>query len=299
MSLTNTIVLSICKKGKRDYDPNTPFNYDERRKGEIKQASYFKVPKTLNITDGVGDGYKYKFVSKPTNPKEKVIMYIHGGGFVVGSVESRMSFICYVANKLGYNVAALEYPLAPEHPYPAATDACINYYESLLEQYESKNVCIIGESAGGNLVLSLLLQIKDKGLPIPSVAFALSPCVQYEKVLDSYISNKETEGMVANLSDEVIDTYLRKDVDLLKNPYISPIYGDFAGLCPIHLYASTTELLFDDSVIMHARLQECGVETSLTTRRGMVHTWIVIPAIPEAKKDLNRIKAIIDERFSN
>ena len=145
------------------------------------------------------------------------------GGFVVGSVKTRRMFTGYLADRLGYNVAAPEYRLAPEHPFPAAPQDCFAAYRVLLNQYAPKRIVLLGESAGGNLVLSVLLQIKDAGLPMPAAALCIAPCVQFDQVLPSHTENRETEAMVDNLSGEVFDVA----VDLRPG---SATYGKWYGV---------------------------------------------------------------------
>ncbi|MDD6302244.1 MAG: alpha/beta hydrolase [Bacillales bacterium] len=299
MSLINRIVFIVCKKGRKKYDSKHPFNYKKRRDDEKKQNKYLILPKKVKINRYEENNISYHFVCKETNPKDKIIYYIHGGGFVVGSIETRTLFTTYLAKKLDLNVLAIEYPLAPENPYPYGINACFEGYKKLLEKYSSNKIVLMGESAGGNLVLSLLLKIKDNGLDLPSVAFAFSPCVQFDKELDSYINNYETECAVANLAEEVKKEYLLDNEELLKNPYVSPLYGDFKGMKPIYLYVSTTEYLYDDSVLMYKKLKQDNVETELFVRKGMIHTWITIPTIPEAKKDLKKVKELIKKHIKN
>ncbi len=136
-------------------------------------------------------------------------MYIHGGGFVVGSVKTRRAFTGYVADRMGYNVAAVEYRLAPEAPFPAASQDCFSVYRELIMLYDPLHVVILGESAGGNLVLSTLLRIKAAGLPQPAAAVCIAPCVQFDQTFPSYSENADRDSIVANLSEEVFDMYLR------------------------------------------------------------------------------------------
>ena len=298
MSLVNKIVLHIAKKGKRHYDSNNPANYQEIREKEIAQVGNIGVSKKVTFDNITLNQFPFQLIEKKGNQKDTIVYYIHGGGFVTGSPNSRKMFTSYLTDKISYNVYAIDYSLAPEKPFPNGLNDCVNGYLELIKLYDSNNIILIGESAGGNLVLSLLLKIKELKLPYPKMAFSLSPCVQFDKVLDSYINNVKTEGMVDNLSEEVLDIYLSKDSSLLTNPLVAPLYGDFSGVCPVYLFVSSSEVLYDDSVLMHNKLKECGVKTELFIRKGMVHTWIVIPASPEAKKDLNKISKIIEEAFN-
>lgn len=241
------------------------------------------------------DGVPAELLTHPQNPTDRIVLYLHGGGFVVGSVKTRRMFTSYIADKLGYNVAAPEYRLAPEHPFPAAPRDCFAAYRALLGEYAPGRIVLLGESAGGNLVLSVLLHIKAAGLPMPAAALCIAPCVQFDQTLPSYTQNRETEAMVDNLSREVFDTYLRsREAAAVRDPLAAPYYGDFAGCPPICLWASESEMLRDDSMILYEKLQKAGHPCRLYLRDGMIHTWLIIPYIPEARRDLKTVKSCMD-----
>ena len=238
-------------------------------------------------------------MTKEKNPQDRIVLYIHGGGFVTGSTEARKGFTSYIVDKLGLNVVSIDYRLAPEHPFPAGPDDCLAAYKALLEKYRGNQIVLLGESAGGNLVLSLLLQIKDAGLPLPAGTFAIAPAVQFDKELDSYRDNADTDCIVANLSGEVFDTYLcTRDETVMKDPKAAPYYGDFTGCTPVVLWASKTEVLLDDSLIMFEKLQEQNVVTKLYLRDGMMHTWMIVPNFTESKKDLKVLGEDMNQAFN-
>ena len=241
------------------------------------------------------DEVPVELLSHPGNPADRVVLYLHGGGFVVGSVKTRRMFTSYIAGKMGYNVAAPEYRLAPEHSFPAAPQDCFAVYRALLREYAPDRIVLLGESAGGNLVLSVLFQIKAAGLPMPAAGLCIAPCVQFDQVLSSYTQNQKTEAIVDNLSEEVFDTYLRsREPAAVRDPLAAPYYGDFTGCPPICLWASQSEVLRDDSVIFYEKLQKAGHPCKLYLRGGMIHTWLIIPYIPEARRDLKTVKSCMD-----
>lgn len=287
MSLMHAIINGALMKGRVFYDPASPKDYVAARAGEIASAKYAKTPKGVEIRKEPLGGVSAEWVTKRGNLKDRIVLYIHGGGFVTGSSEARRSFTTYVAGKLGLDVVSLDYRLAPEHPFPAGPDDCLAAYRALLGQFSADKIAVVGESAGGNLVLSLLLQAKAADLPLPAATFALSPTVQYDQELDSYRENLATDSIVTNLSDEVCDVYLRShDEAVLKNPVAAPLYGDFTGCTPVVITASTTEVLRDDALFLFEKLKEQGVTTKLYLRKGMMHTWVIVPVFRESKKDL-------------
>lgn len=295
MSFMHSMVFYFCKKGKRRYSPGESQDYPAKRAVEAKQNRLVTVPKSVRIRETVMGGVPVELLSHPDNSTDRVILYLHGGGFVVGSVKTRRMFTSCIANKLGYNVIAPEYRLAPEHPFPAAPQDCFAVYRELLKEYAPDRIVLLGESAGGNLVLSVLLQIKAAGLPMPAAALCIAPCVQFDRILPSYTQNQDTEAMVDNLSEEVFDTYLcSREDSVVRDPLAAPYYGDFAGCPPICLWASESEVLRDDSVIFYEKLKNAGHPCRLYLRGRMIHTWLTIPYIPEARKDLTTVKDCID-----
>lgn len=298
MSFIHSILFQFMMKQKKYYVPNEPPNYQADREQEKKMGEKCRIPARVSITHKMMQEVPVEIITKEANPKNKVIYYIHGGGFVTGSAVSRRSFTTYLADKLEYNVAAVEYRLAPEHPYPAAPEDCLRVYESLIKQYSAEDIVILGESAGGNLVFSTVLQAKDQGLPLPAAIFAIAPTVQYDQNLKSYMENQHTDCMIANLTEEVCEMYFgTKDDKTIRHPYAAPLYGNMEGLPPVYLFASKSEVLRDDSICMYHALKTAGVQTKLYLRNKMMHTYMIIPSIPEAKKDLQKIKQILDEKF--
>ena len=294
MSLAHSILNHLLMKNRIFYDPAHPKNYDKTRKGEVQAVSWMRIPKNGMIRQGELGGVPAEWISGTGNPSDRIVFYIHGGGFVTGSSAARRSFTVYIADKMKLNIVSVDYRLAPEHPFPAGCEDCLAAYRSLLEKYKANRIALLGESAGGNLVLSLLLQIREAGLPMPAGTFALSPTVQYDRELPSYRDNLKTDSIVTNLSDEVCDVYLRSREDaVLKDPIAAPYYGDFDGSTPVVLFVSDSEVLLDDSLIMFEKLQEQNVPSKLYVRKGMMHTWIILPFFPESKKDLKILETEI------
>ena len=186
MSLTNTIIHFMLMKKRAFYNKQKPFDYNKRRQEEIQTEGSFKLPKTITIENQSINGIPIEWIISQTNPKDKILYYIHGGGFVSGSSQARRRFTTYLASKIGYNVISVDYRLAPENPYPKGLDDCFRVYQSLHEIYGNENIFILGESAGGNLVLSCCLRIKDIYGKLPAGIGMFSPTLQYLENFESY-----------------------------------------------------------------------------------------------------------------
>lgn len=224
-------------------------------------------------------------VTKPDNPQDKVIYYIHGGGFIGACTKARMPFVSVLAKRFGYNVFSLDYRLAPEYPHPCQLDDCLDGYMWLLDRFASENIVLIGESAGGTLVLTLSLLLRDRQLPLPKAIYANSPATQLAEYTNSYrkFSLKEdfivTEGIIENM----YGVYIRQEE--AKEPYVSPLYGDLHGLPPITLTASECECLLDDSKMLYDKLLAAQNEAQLLTYPGLCHAFIISPQMKRVVRD--------------
>lgn len=291
MSLIHFIVYNIIKKGKKEFDKNNPPDYVLRREQEIQS----RAPKNVKVEQIANDGFVGEYLSKEGNSKDKVLMYIHGGGFVGGSPAARRAFTGYVVNKLGYNVYSVEYRLAPEYPFPCGSEDCLKAYKTLVEKHGAKNICLIGESAGGNLVLSVALQAKAQGIELPACIVVFSPTLQYTRIFPSYKNNAKTDCMLdITFLEEVKTTYL-KTSENETNPYAAPLYGDFTGFPPIYIAVSDSEYLYDDSLEFYKKLQTSNVTSQFDVYHKKMHAFQVIPVLPEAKRALKNAKSFIDK----
>lgn len=297
MSLSHYIACRIIKKHKRIYDPNNPPDYIAKQNDE-KNAPTKKIPKSINLNTINLGGSAAELLTCPENPKNKIIMYIHGGGFVGGSAKTRRDITVFTAGKLGYNVASINYRLAPQHIFPAAPQDCFSAYRALEQQYGGENIALMGESAGGNLVLSVVLQAKAAGIKLPACVVAISPLVQHDKKLPSYSENIDSDCMISNISEELTDVYFKTDApDVLQNPYAAPLYGDLSNFPPTWLIASETEVLRDDSVVFHKKLKKAGRESHLRLYPGLMHAFAIVTTFPEARKALYEMKPFIDRHL--
>ena len=262
----------------------------ERKRNDRKPP---KPPKGVTVRLGELGGLSAEFIQKPGNSKG-IVFYIHGGGFTVGSARERRAICQYIAAKYGYDCVSFNYRLAPENLWPAPLEDCLTAYTALLKTGVSpKDVVFMGESAGGTLVLSLALLLKEKELPQPRALVALSPCVTQADRFPSYTQNAATDYMlrtaVAEGKIKIVFGSRANDLEYLRQPTISPLYGDFSGLPPVFFSASDTEVLLDDSRVLYETLKKQGHQTALDVRHGVCHAFQVFTAMPEARQALDVI----------
>ena len=210
-------------------------------------------------------------ISLEGNPKDKILYHIHGGGFINGCTKMLFPFYSYVVNNWGYNVFAIDYRLAPDyHCIDTITD-CEDGYKYLLEHYSPDNIILMGESAGGNLVLGLPHILKDDGLPLPKGIISDSPVVQFVHYPYSYYENacKTDFGIIFGINEALLGVYPGElPVD---HPYLSPVCGDLSGSPPVYLDASDKESLRDEARMMYVRLKEEGCDVEYHELKDFFH----------------------------
>lgn len=228
------------------------------------------------------DGLRGEWNIPAGETSSQVILYCHGGGYLFGSPLAYRSFTTRLAKQSRASVFVLDYRLAPEHPFPAAADDVIAAYHWLLETRDPHNIVLAGDSAGAGLCLSLLVQIKDAGLPMPAAAVLLSPYSDLSTTGVSLDSNSDSCAMFSGDSiRRAAATYLA-GADA-RAPRASPLFADYSGFPPLLIYVSDSEVLRDDGIRVAEKAAVAGVTTELQIWRGQPHVWpLFVPQLPEA-----------------
>jgi monoterpene epsilon-lactone hydrolase len=205
---------------------------------------------------------------------DRVLLCMHGGGFVGGSIYSHRKLFAHLAKAAGTRALVLEYRLAPEHTHPAQVDDATAAYRWVLSQgIEPTHVAFVGDSSGGGLALTAQLRARDQGLPLPAAALLISPWVDMEQSGDSYRSNWATDAFFyKELVDGLAATFLGSAGDP-RDPLASPLYGDLAGVAPMSIQVGADETLLDDSRRLAERARSAGVEVELAIFPGQQHTF--------------------------
>lgn len=230
--------------------------------------------------------------------KDQVMLYFHGGGYVSGTCQSHRAIVSKFVKNSGVGALLFEYRLAPEHPYPAALEDALTSYGWLLEQgIAPGQIVFVGDSAGAGLVLATLLALRDKAVPLPAGAVAMSPVTDHTCSSESYRTKAQVCLSPAGMGPACARHYAG-DSDL-RLPYISPLYGDLQGLPPLLLYAGGDETLRDDSVGFAAKAQADGVELRLQIGEGLFHCYpAMAPLFPEARRAMDDICTFINNQVS-
>lgn len=238
-----------------------------------------------------------EWISRRNSREDRVVLYLHGGAWVMRTPRAHRRLASKLAKLARARVLLVFYRLAPEHVFPAALDDVLSGYDYLLGQgIAPEHIVIGGDSAGGNLTLAALLAIRDSGRAMPSGAFGLSPATDIaNKGEGSREYNRAHDPMLA--ADGALDMgslYVGGDAELQRDPYVSPLYGDLAGMPPVLLHVGSTEVLLDDSVQYVDKAQRAGVAAEVEVWDRMPHVWHMLP-IPEAHQALSRIARFVRE----
>lgn len=269
----NSRVLSIVLKHISSRPSLESMGIQQYRAFLEKSASMFKIDKTVFYEQVNLDSVQGAWLTPQGFTGKKVVLYIHGGGFIAGSINSHRDLVTRIANASNARALIIDYRLAPEHKFPAGLNDAFNSYKWLLNNRISpQDIVVAGDSAGGGLALSLLLLIKEKGIAMPGSAVFLSPWVDLECKGKSHLRNKEKDPMLSH--DMLYSTAMfYADNGNLSNPLLSPLNGDLSGLCPMLIQVGSNEVLEDDAVMLAEKAQQSGVDAKLEIWEGMFHVW--------------------------
>lgn len=226
---------------------------------------------------------------------DRVLLYLHGGGFVFGLSGQHLRMVAELARRSELRALLVDYRLAPRHPWPAALEDCLAAYRWLLEQgFAPQHIVVAGDSAGGNLAITMVMALRDAGIPLPAAVACLSPVGD--------LARREGEGRLvgdAVLHPRAIRRFNRSYIagHDPRHPLISPLYGDWHGLPPLLIHAGEEELLREDAERIAAAARAAGVEVELTIFPRMWHVWQLNLELPEAKESLHTIARWLVEQL--
>jgi acetyl esterase/lipase len=260
----------------------------ERLFTDVKQhAPVKRTPVSAN-------GVEAEWLDAPGARTDRAVLYLHGGGYVLGSVNSHRDMIARVSAAANARALGLNYRLAPETPFPGAVDDAVSAYQFLLAQgLTPGHIVIAGDSAGGGLTAATLLAIRERALPRPAAGVLLSPWVDLEGTGESMNGGVSDDPMVRrDLIAAMAPPYLAgKDP---KTPLAAPLHADLRGLPPLLIQVGRREVLLDDSLRLAQKAQRAGVDVTLEVGPGIIHVWQMFAReLVDARQAIDRIGAFV------
>ena len=269
---------------------------EQRRAAFEAVTQMFPVPDDVKSEPVDAGGIPAEWIAAPGADPERVIYYLHGGGYAMGSINTHREMVSRISRASGARALAIDYRLAPEHPFPAAVEDATAAYRWLLSAgVDPARLVIAGDSAGGGLTVATLVALRDAGDSLPAAAVCLSPWVDMEGIGESMTTKAEADPMV-NREDllEGAQAYLGGADP--RTPLAAPLYADLKGLPPLLIHVGTAETLLDDSTRLAERAKAAGVDVTLEPWDDMIHVWQIFAAtLPEGQQAIDRVGEFIRE----
>jgi acetyl esterase/lipase len=268
---------------------------EQNRARDAKTARLTRyVPKNVEVERTDVDSLHGAWIRPKGADKEKVLLFLHGGGYVTGSISSHLMLCIPMAQTLKMNVFAPEYRLAPEHPFPAALEDALKAYRWLLAQgYKPADIIIAGDSAGGGLALAVVLALRENHEPLPAAIICMSPWADLTNSGQSHITKADAEVV---LKTDVLKEWALcyTDETNLNNPLVSPVYADFHGFPPLLIQVGSEEILLDDARMLADKAKADGVDVTLKVWAGLWHVWPALgDLLPESRETFLEIELFI------
>ena len=287
-------VVKLMNKG-RSFDQNM-MEVDWTKARVLPNLGYTFMPKEKGVRGyRIGIGGTISEILVPDHVREGiVILYIHGGGFVSGSASASRAYSSMLAGCTGYRVISAEYRLSPEYIFPAGLEDCYNILRVIRKKYPDYKIVIVGESAGGNMSLALALKARDRGRRSVAAVIVHSPLVDFTGSLDRSIHEVEDFTVVSGFEKPMCEIYAGNEDP--KNPYISPIYGDYKGFPPVFITCDYNETLYADSLALYKKCRDAGVNVKMVQMKGAFHAYGTMGnRTPETERILVENALFMDE----
>lgn len=236
-------------------------------------GSQFPTAEDVTLEPVSAGGVPAEWSRTPGAASDAALLYLHGGGYVIGSIASHRHLASELGRAAGVPSLAIDYRMAPEDPFPAAVDDALAAYRYLLDKgIPAARIAIAGDSAGGGLTVALLLAIKAAGLPQPACAVPISPWVDMAATGGTMETKAASDPMVQKQA--LLDwAGLYLGATAASHPLASPIHGDLAGLAPLLIQVGSEETLLDDAIMLAARAGHAQVPVTLEIAPEMIHVW--------------------------
>jgi epsilon-lactone hydrolase len=264
-------------------------DYRQRRKDIDARGLAYGLAADVGVEPVTANGVRAEWTTTPKDARDAALLYLHGGGYVIGSLDSHRHLAAEAGRAAGIAALALDYRLAPEDPFPAAVDDALAGYRFLLGRGISpRRVALAGDSAGGGLVVAAMLAIREAGLPQPGCGWCISPWVDMEAIGETMTSKAATDPMVQRAGILDMAKMYLNGADP-RSPQAAPIYGNLSGLAPLMIQVGACETLLDDALRLAKIGGAADVRVDLQIWPEMIHVWHLFH--PELKAGKEAIEA--------
>ena len=280
--------------------PRNEMTVPERRASMDGWNELHPVPDGVQVAAARVADVPVEWIGAPNAREGGLLLYLHGGGYVLGSPSSHRHFVAKLSEETELQALLVDYRLAPENPFPAAVEDASAVYASLVTHgYEPKDIVVVGDSAGGGLLLSMMLAVIDANVPVPAAGVCISPWTDLTGNAESLRKNASVDPTVSKASlDFFAQQYLGTEDPA--QPLASPLHGDLAGLPPLLIQVGSIEALLDDAVILDERAKAAGVSSTLEVWDEMIHVWHrYFPYLQEAREANARIGEFVRDIMSD
>lgn len=297
MSTTRLVALERAKEQFAAVFGDGTLSLDQLRTNLDEMMSRPTLDPDVEVTSVVVGGVEALRVSAG-EVDDRVLVWFHGGGYVMGSPRGYSHAAAAVSRALGSAVLLPDYRLAPEHVFPAALDDATAVVTALIADIGADHTAVAGDSAGGGLTVATLVALRDRGLPLPAAAAAVSPLADFTASGDSLVSNEGTDPVIRPRSLPMLAaSYLRREDR--RTPLASPVFAPLHSLPPLLLLASDSETLLDDAVRIAAKVREEGGECTLSVHPDTCHAWTLFTDfLPQADEGVAEIAAFVRRAWS-
>jgi phosphinothricin tripeptide acetyl hydrolase len=277
--------------------PSDSLTTAERRAQYERAEKVFPTPPDVKVERVSVPAAPAEWLRPPSATPGRVVLYLHGGGYVIGSPRSHRHLAAAIAGAAGASALLLDYRLAPEHPFPAAVEDATAAYRWLLDQaIAPEHIVIAGDSAGGGLTVATLLALREARVPLPAGGVCISPWVDLTCSGASYATKAAADPIVRRASvEEMARAYLGATPP--RTPLASPLFADLRGLPPLLIHVGSDEVLLDDAVRLAERAKAGGVDATLEIYDRMIHVWHwFLPMLDEAQTAVEAIGRFVRSR---
>jgi monoterpene epsilon-lactone hydrolase len=270
---------------------------EEQRARHEKSTRFNRLPTDVLCQHVSADGVAAEWIAAP-DADWGVMLYLHGGAYVLGSINTCRELVARLARAARMRGLAINYRLAPEHPFPAALEDATTAYEWLLAKgVEPSRIIIAGDSAGGGLALAALVALRNARKPLPAGAVCLSPWTDLALGGASIQRKAQVDCILDADSLEMYAKLYAGERDR-SSPLISPLFADLSGLPPLLIQVGTDEVLLDDATRCADRARQAGVDVTLEIWDEMFHVFQLLPFLPEAKEAVGRIAEFVSQNLN-